>query len=103
MKVHDGHMEIHKYWDFDYPDAGEERKFESIEAAAEEFEDLLRGAVRRRLVGEMPMCRYISGGLDSTTILGLGCQGIEGVQLCHQGRVCAQESVQGKLMIFSGW
>lgn len=74
MKVHDGHMEIHKYWDFDYPDAGEERRFESIEAAAEEFEDLLRGAVRRRLVGEMPMCCYISGGLDSTTILGLGCQ-----------------------------
>ncbi|HIE95734.1 MAG TPA: asparagine synthase [Planctomycetes bacterium] len=45
-----------------------------MEAAAEEFEELLRGAVRRRLVGEMPMCTYISGGLDSTTILGLASQ-----------------------------
>ena len=67
-------MQIRKYWDFDYPDAGEERRFQSDSAAAEEFEELLRGAVRRRLVGEMPMCCYISGGLDSTTILGLSGQ-----------------------------
>ncbi|MEO2029059.1 MAG: hypothetical protein ABGZ23_24540 [Fuerstiella sp.] len=25
IKVHDGQMQIRKYWDFDYPDAGEER------------------------------------------------------------------------------
>ena len=74
IKVQDGQMQIRKYWDFDYPDAGEERRFQSTSAAAEEFEELLRGAVRRRLVGEMPMCCYISGGLDSTTILGLSCQ-----------------------------
>lgn len=74
IKVHNGHMEIRKYWDFDYPDAGEERRFKTLDEAGEEFEELLRGAVRRRLVGEMPMCCYISGGLDSTTILGLSCQ-----------------------------
>ncbi|MEO2014907.1 MAG: asparagine synthase (glutamine-hydrolyzing) [Fuerstiella sp.] len=74
IKVHDWQMQIHQYWDFDYPDAVEERRFESPAAAAEEFEELLRGAVRRRLAGERQMCCYISGGLDSTTIPGLACQ-----------------------------
>lgn len=74
IKVSNGSLAMRKYWDFDYPDAGDERRFQSIEGAAEELEELLRGAVRRRLVGEMPMCCYISGGLDSTTILGLSGQ-----------------------------
>ena len=35
---------------------------------------MLRDAIRRRLVGEAEVCSYISGGLDSTTILALSSQ-----------------------------
>jgi asparagine synthase (glutamine-hydrolysing) len=38
------------------------------------LEALLRGAVRRRLCGEVPLSCYISGGLDSTVILGISSQ-----------------------------
>ncbi len=38
------------------------------------MEDVLRGAIRRRLCGEVPLSCYISGGLDSTVILGLSSQ-----------------------------
>ena len=71
LKIRDGHIERRQYWDLDYPDAGQERRFARPEDAVDEFEDLLRGAIRRRLVGEMPICTYISGGLDSTMVLGL--------------------------------
>src|SRR5262249_48002182 len=38
------------------------------------LEQALRGAVRRRFLSEKPVCCYLSGGLDSTTILGLATQ-----------------------------
>ncbi|RUL88742.1 asparagine synthase (glutamine-hydrolyzing) [Tautonia sociabilis] len=62
------------YWDLDFPDAGDERREENPEGLIEEFEALLRGAVRRRLRGDVPVVSYISGGLDSAIVLGLAGQ-----------------------------
>ena len=62
------------YWDLDFPDAGDERREENPEVLAEELEALLRGAVRRRLRGDVPVVSYISGGLDSAIVLGLAGQ-----------------------------
>jgi len=74
LRIRDGEVNLCKYWDLDFPDAGDERRFGSAQDAVDEFEETLRGAVRRRLVGEVPLCCYISGGLDSTTVLGLSTQ-----------------------------
>lgn len=74
LRVKNGDVTIRRYWDIDYPDHGEERTFENLDVAVDEYEDLLRSAVKRRLYGEAPICCYISGGLDSTTILGLSSQ-----------------------------
>jgi asparagine synthase (glutamine-hydrolysing) len=74
LKVRDGCVECRPYWDLDFPDAGGERRFSRPEDAALELEDLLRRAVRRRFLSERPVCSYLSGGLDSTTILGLATQ-----------------------------
>ncbi len=74
LRIRGGNVQQHKYWDLDFPDAGDERRFARPEDAAKEYEEILRGAVRRRLVGEVPLGCYISGGLDSTTILGLSTQ-----------------------------
>src|SRR5262245_59916965 len=63
MKSRDGRTEIRQYWDLDFPDAGEERRFTNPSAGADELEHLLRRAVGRRLRGDVPVVSYISGGL----------------------------------------
>jgi asparagine synthase (glutamine-hydrolysing) len=74
IRVHNGRLTHERYWDLDFPDKGAERRFDNDNQAAEELEAVLRGAVRRRLCGEVPLSCYISGGLDSTVILGLSSQ-----------------------------
>lgn len=74
LRVHEGAVSCRRYWDLDFPDAGQERRFASPDAAAAELENALRGAVRRRLVSEKPVCTYLSGGLDSTLLLGLATE-----------------------------
>jgi asparagine synthase (glutamine-hydrolysing) len=77
-----GNIEVRQYWDLDFPDRGAERRYNDPTQAAEELEGLLRGAVRRRLVGEVPLACYLSGGLDSSLV----------VQLCSQERGCGVPS-----------
>ncbi len=73
-RVQDGSLSLHQYWDLDFPDRGAEQRFGNPNQAASELHTRLRGAVRRRLVGEVPIGCYISGGLDSTVILALSSQ-----------------------------
>jgi asparagine synthase (glutamine-hydrolysing) len=74
LKVREGQVQCRHYRDLEFPDAGQERRFERPDDAVGEFEALLRRAVRRRLVSERPVCSYLSGGIDSTTVLALACQ-----------------------------
>lgn len=74
LRVRNGKLECKQYWDLDFPDRGHERRFARTEDAVDELESLLRQAIRRRFVSERPVCSYISGGLDSTVILGLATQ-----------------------------
>lgn len=43
----------------------------SLEAAADEVEQLMRGSVRRRLVSDRPVGCFLSGGVDSSTVASL--------------------------------
>ena len=74
LKVQDGAVADHQYWDLDFPDRGDERRYQNPADAADELEALLRAAVRRRLVSEVPVSCYLSGGLDSTAVLALSTQ-----------------------------
>jgi asparagine synthase (glutamine-hydrolysing) len=71
LKVRDGRIELKQYWDLDFPDAGDERRLTNPEPLVDEFRSLLRRAVTRRLRGNVPVVSYLSGGLDSTVMLGL--------------------------------
>jgi asparagine synthase (glutamine-hydrolysing) len=71
LKVRDGRIALHCYWDLDFPDAGSERRLDAPAPLIEELEALLQRAVERRLRSDVPVVSYLSGGLDSTVVLGL--------------------------------
>ncbi len=71
LKIRNGTIALKQYWDLDFPDAGDERRVPNPAPLVEEFEALLQQAVKRRLRGDVPVVSYISGGLDSTVVLGL--------------------------------
>ena len=71
LRVKDGRVELKMYWDLDFPDEGDERRVEKPEVLVDELEGLLRQSVERRLRGDVPVVSYISGGLDSTVVLGM--------------------------------
>jgi len=71
MMIRDGRIETKQYWDLDFPDAGQERRLADPTPLVDELEHLMRQAVERRLRGDVPVVSYISGGLDSTVVLGL--------------------------------
>jgi asparagine synthase (glutamine-hydrolysing) len=70
----DKHFQIHRYWDFDYPKADLARPQRSDGDYAEEFRHALEEAVRIRLRADVPVGCYLSGGLDSCSILGLAAK-----------------------------
>ncbi|MEQ9495589.1 MAG: asparagine synthase (glutamine-hydrolyzing) [Deltaproteobacteria bacterium] len=64
----DGRFEIRRYWS-PRPDAAPLRG--DTEELYERFESELVAAVRRRLVADVPLGAYLSGGVDSSTIVAL--------------------------------
>ena len=57
-----------KYWDFDFPDWGEEDDPGPASAIAE-FEQTFARAVEVRLRADVPVVGYLSGGVDSAYVL----------------------------------
>jgi asparagine synthase (glutamine-hydrolysing) len=70
----DGTQTLSRYWDWNFPDAGEHRRapaFASFEHAVGELRELLIDAVRLQLRADVPVGAYLSGGLDSSGIVAL--------------------------------
>jgi asparagine synthase (glutamine-hydrolysing) len=68
------HIQLHRYWDFDYPriDAASLKRSDADYAA--ELRAALEDAVRIRLRADVPVGCYLSGGLDSCAVLGLAAR-----------------------------
>lgn len=65
--VHEaGRVEIERYWRLDF---SAKPRFASDEEAIEGLQEHLRRAVRRRLVSDVPLGAFLSGGLDSATVV----------------------------------
>jgi len=58
-----------RYWDFDFPDAGDELDARDGTALIDEFEAKFRHAVDIRLRADVPVVGYLSGGVDSAYVL----------------------------------
>ena len=66
-----GQIRLIRYWDFDYPEADEDRPVGPDAEYSERFRHVLDEAVRLRLRADVPVGCYLSGGIDSCAVLGL--------------------------------
>ncbi len=57
------------YWDFDFPDWGDEDDPQDEKKLVDEFEATFRRAVEIRLRADVPVVGYLSGGIDSAAVM----------------------------------
>lgn len=93
FKLQPGHMlicnkkgiSIEKYWELNF----HERTARSLEEETEEFYFLLKDCVKMRLMSEVPLGVFLSGGLDSSSIVALmselGVSKIKTFSIGYQG------------------
>ncbi len=62
-----------KYWDFKFTEV---HKFSDQQEYEEEFDRLLKQAVSRQLMSDVPLGSYLSGGMDSGTISSLASKNV---------------------------
>ena len=65
------HIREERYWDMDFPLLSERNELQADEYYIEGVRDRLLHAVQLRLEADVPVACYLSGGIDSCSILGL--------------------------------
>ena len=66
LVLRDGRISIERYWRLDYT---QKRQFSSVGEIHAELRDRIEAAVRRRLVADVPLGAFLSGGIDSSAIV----------------------------------
>ena len=66
----DGRSTTRTYWHLEFPREGAETRIDETTAAGE-VRALVTRAVSRRLVSDVPLGAFLSGGIDSTIVVGL--------------------------------
>jgi asparagine synthase (glutamine-hydrolysing) len=67
-----GEVRIYPYWDWEFPTAEQMQRDTRSEAeVVQEFRTALQDSVRERLVADVEVACYLSGGIDSCAVLGL--------------------------------
>ena len=69
LTLKDGSVCVEQYWDFPYQPRSQ--PFRSEEECLEELRALLDEAVRTRLIADVPLGAFLSGGVDSSAVVGL--------------------------------
>jgi asparagine synthase (glutamine-hydrolysing) len=65
----EGKVNTHRYWDLeDAPEVSSQKQ------ALEEVRDIVRDSVHRQLISDRPVGIFLSGGIDSTAVLGVASE-----------------------------
>ncbi|MGB3464122.1 MAG: asparagine synthase (glutamine-hydrolyzing) [Cyclobacteriaceae bacterium] len=67
----EGELTSHEYWNLDYPDVDEHEPVKDEAYYVERLDELLLNSVKSRLIADVPVGFYLSGGLDSSLIGGM--------------------------------
>ncbi len=89
--VKNGHLSIHQYWDVEFvPNRARKEK-----RCIEEILDLLTNSVHGQLVGEVPLGAFLSGGIDSSTVVAIMSRlSADPVKTFTIGFSCADETYE---------
>ncbi|MBI4642054.1 MAG: asparagine synthase (glutamine-hydrolyzing) [Candidatus Tectomicrobia bacterium] len=69
----DGSLSLKQYWDVTYPLKGDEVP-DSEDEVIKQLRSLLTKAVEKRLISDVPLGAFLSGGIDSSIVVGLMSQ-----------------------------
>src|SRR5260221_7299907 len=78
MVVTEKHVQMSQYWDFDYPVDCGGAVLKSDAEYEQQFREAIDEAVKLRLRADVPVACYLSGGIDSCTIVGLAARHYQG-------------------------
>jgi asparagine synthase (glutamine-hydrolysing) len=77
-----GQLQVRPYWDTDYPSRGQRPTPPSEPECIHTLGRLIEESIRIRLRADVPLACYLSGGVDSSSVLGIA-------QRLHGGRIGA--------------
>ena len=63
MKVSAGHVELTQYWELEA-----KKHKDDFETTVAKTREILLDAIKRQLVSDVPLCTFLSGGIDSSAI-----------------------------------
>ena len=74
LRLHDGHLSVHRYWDAADVDVGQPSEADAIEA----IRDRLRHAVASQMMADVPIGVFLSGGIDSSALVAFMSEAVTG-------------------------
>ena len=73
LATHQG-IQLNRYWDLDYPKADDPAMDRTETEYIEQLRHVLEEAVKIRIRADVPVGSFLSGGVDSSTILGMAAK-----------------------------
>lgn len=68
LKVKEGNLSLHEYWDLEYPPETEAYEIRSEKYYVDRLEELFFNSVNYRMAADVPVGFYLSGGVDSSLV-----------------------------------